>query len=824
LKPRPFFRPLPAAVLAALVVLGVGASVAAGGRNARGASADAVRRSEFPLVDARAKAPAIAVNPAQAALAKSLGADGFVDVDPVTGTPSAVARRDGFLTGPSPEDARAVVLDYVKAHPRVFRLDSDDIAGLRLIRDYSDVGGTRHLIWAQVSRGIPAFGNDLRASVTRDGRLVNVLGSPAPDLEAPAVAARLGAADALGATLKSVGLPNRVIRTRSVAGNARRTTRFVGGHDAELVLVYVGRGTRLAWRVTARAGIGEIYTAVIDASSGRLLFRANKVEPVNARIWDYYPGAASGGAQRDQDITGWLGPGATTLAGPNAHVFADLVDSPQNSAILGAGDREIGPSDGTNWNYSFTAYTHANGFCAPSGASTCSWNSYQSGGWDLDSNLEQNATQAFYFVNNYHDHLAAPPIGFDAAAGAFDSSDDPVIAQTDDGAKGPSDFLGANMPDSEHVDNANMFTPPDGTSPEMQMYLFTSFTGPSPPSGPVDPTPDVNGGDDASVVYHEYTHGLSNRLLTYADGWGALDAHQSASLGEAWSDWYAMDYLVEQGFQPDDPDIQGEVQIGSYVDGGNRLIRTEGLDCLRGTDPACPGSPTAGAGGYTFGDLGKVWPRGAEVHADGEIWAQTLWQLRRQLILAHGAVEGVARARTLVTRALQLSGPNPTFLKMRDWILQADIVETGGEDKNLIWSIFANRGMGFLAWTAGANSVSTVQDFSLPRSFTCLGRTATRVGTNGSETITGTSGADIIVGNGGKDTINGRGGNDLICGGFGADTLTGGAGADKLDAGPGNDTLQTKDGVRERTIRGGTGRDRVRKDRTDRTSSVERFF
>lgn len=805
--------------------MGIGTSVAAGGRNARSAPADAARPSEYPFVDARASAPPVGANTAQAALAKSLGVQGVVDVDPLTLTPSVVAKLDGFLTGPAQKDAKAVVLDYVRGHPGVFRLDADDLAGLRLVRDYTDIGGTRHLTWAQVSRGIPAFGNDLRASVTSDGRLVNVLGSPVPDLEAPAPTARLGADDAVGATLRSVGRPARALTVRSIARGAQRTTRFAGGHEAQLALVYDGLGTRLAWRVTARAGAGEIYNAAIDAASGRLLYRANKVEPVNARVWDYYPGAALGGAQRDQDITGWLDPGATTLTGPNAHVFADLADSPKNSAILGPSDREIGPSDGTNWNHPFTAYTHVAGFCAPSGGSTCSWNSYQSGGWDLDSNLEQNATQAFYFVNNFHDHLEAPPIGFDAAAGAFDSSSDPVIAQTDDGARGPTDFLGlANMPDSEHVTNANMFTRPDGSSPEMQMYLFTSFTGPSPPSGPVDPTPDVNGGDDASVVYHEYTHGLSSRLLTYSDGWGALDAHQSGSMGEGWSDWYAMDYLVEQIFAPDDPDAQGEVQIGSYVDGGNRLLRTEGLDCLRGPATAdCPGSPTAGGGGYTFGDLGKVWPQGAEVHADGEIWGQTLWQLRRAMIAAD-PVSGVADTRTLVTRAMELSPTNPSFLQMRNAILQADKVNFADMHKSIIWSVFANRGMGFLAWTGGANKVSTVQDFSLPRSFTCLGRTATRVGTNGSETITGTNGADVIVGNGGNDTINGRGGNDRICGGFGADTLTGGGGVDMFDAGPANDTLQTKDGVRERTIKGGTGRDRAHKDRTDRTNSVERFF
>ena len=44
----------------------------------------------------------------------------------------------------------------------------------------------------------------------------------------------------------------------------------------------------------------------------------------------------------------------------------------------------------------------------------------------------------------------------------------------------------------------------------------------------------------------------------------------------------------------------------------------------------CPAAGTAGSGGFTYGDYGKV--NGApEVHGDGEIWAQTLWDLRRAI-------------------------------------------------------------------------------------------------------------------------------------------------------------------------------------------------
>ena len=50
-----------------------------------------------------------------------------------------------------------------------------------------------------------------------------------------------------------------------------------------------------------------------------------------------------------------------------------------------------------------------------------------------------------------------------------------------------------------------MFTPPDGQSPLMQMYLFRN---PNFRNG--------MSGDDADVLFHEYTHGLSNRLITDA--------------------------------------------------------------------------------------------------------------------------------------------------------------------------------------------------------------------------------------------------------------------------------------------------------------------
>jgi extracellular elastinolytic metalloproteinase len=637
-------------------------------------------------------------------LRASLGLQGVVDLDPLTGTPRVVARLDGFLAGPAEGDARALVLAYVREHEDVFGLDADDLAGLRLVRDETDAFGVRHLLWAQEAGGIRAFANDLRASVAPDGRILNVLGAPIPDLELPPGGPAIAGGEAVAATLRAAGRPVGVTpRALASPRGAARAARFAGGHEAGLVLVATGRGVRLAWHVTADVDSDEVYASLVDARSGEVLATANKVEDVDAvgEAWEYYPGAASGGTAALSNWTakGWLPADRTALDGPYARVFADLDDDDK----LDAGE-EATEYDSV-WDYTLDTETHPEGFCAPNPgfASVCTWDSTSQASWS--PNRKQNSAQVFHFVNTFHDHLKLDP---DIAwtTRVFENGDR-VVAHSDDGAATgvAGEFLGSLMPDIYHVTNANMYTPPDGQSPRMQMYLFTSFTG----VFATDPTPDVNGGDDAGVVYHEYTHGLSNRLITYADGWGALDAFQSGAMGEGWSDWYAMDYLVDEGYAPDTV-AAGEVTIDRYVGSEQHSIRTEGLDCPVGAGGGpCPGGSSTGTGGYTFGDMGHVWPGGAEVHADGEIWAQTLWDLR-------GAV-GVGDARFLVTEAMRLSPRNPSFLDMRNAILQANQVGVAGgrsDHEATIWDVFAARGMGFFAATEDADDTSPIQSFALP--------------------------------------------------------------------------------------------------------------
>src|SRR6185436_9736883 len=95
-----------------------------------------------------------------------------------------------------------------------------------------------------------------------------------------------------------------------------------------------------------------------------------------------------------------------------------------------------------------------------------------------------------------------------------------------------------------HIDNADMLVPPDGTSPIMRMFLWHATAAPWTGKDN-DPFLPANGADEADIVYHEYTHGLSNRLVVDSLGQSTLLSHQANSMGEAWSDWYAMDYLTD---------------------------------------------------------------------------------------------------------------------------------------------------------------------------------------------------------------------------------------------------------------------------------------
>ena len=621
-------------------------------------------------------------------LRDSLGVQGIVDIDPATQTARRVARLDGFLTNPSSKSATAIATAYLAAHPEVFGLSASQVAALHLRQDYRDIDGTHHLSFQQVVGGVVVFGNGIKADVTKDGRLIQVTGSPAANPPADLGAAKLSGAQARDAAVKDAGGSSRT-SVASIGTGPEKLTTFASGDRAKLVAFAAPGGMRLAWQTYT---LDEGYLHVVDAATGRVLYRQDlrfEDNGPSAQVWTNYPGAEKGGQQRVRSLSGWIDAGATTLSGVSSHVYLDVNDNDVADADAG---EEVAPNAPGDWRFPFKDFsTEVGAPCTPS--LQCSWNPKVAFSWQ--DNAKQDAAQLFWYTSNFHDHLAGAPIGFTRAAGSFDAVDgDAVEVNALDGANTADGF-----PDLFHADNANMLTLPDGIPPRMQMYLFPD------PSWPDDPFLPSNSGDEADIVYHEYTHGLSNRLVTDADGNSTLTGAQSWAMGEAWSDWYAFDYLNATGVQKD-TSAPGEVLVGRYVSENQDLIRSQPLDCPVGAAAAaCPGTPGAGSGGYTYGDYGKVYGF-PEPHGDGEIWGETLWDLRTAV--------GSKTAESLVTRAMELSPANPSFLDMRNSILVADQVANHGRNQAKIWKVFAARGMGWFAATTDGDDVTQIENFSLP--------------------------------------------------------------------------------------------------------------
>ncbi|MFL5816467.1 MAG: M36 family metallopeptidase [Conexibacter sp.] len=662
-----------AAAVGMLAVAGVPAAAIQASRP------DGARRSLDVRDGARAPVPAD-VRDARHALARRLGIEGHASTDPVGGGLRVLDRTDGFLSGPRAGDPADVALAYVRAHADAFGLSDDDLAALQLVDRSISNDGVTHLAWIPQSAGVPAYDSALRVHVARDGSVVAASGPPLGGLAVRSTTPRLTASQALAVAGDDVGAPAGLPRATTRAG-AQRVTSFANGDRASLVAFQAPDGDRLAWRVTVAGRDPYVYDEVVDATSGAILARHSLTDFAvsHADVFPYHPDAAVGGSELQVDIGPWLDASATTLTGPSAHAYADNNDND----VTDAGE-DIGPSAGSDWLYPVQSVAPGSGVgCTP--WSFCSWGGTAATLGTEAINRANATTQLFYLVNTFHDWLAAAPFDFTSGSGSFDGGSDPLEAQADDAIPdGPRHF----------VNNANMSTPPDGQSPTMQMYLWTN--------------PAVNGSDDATVVFHEYTHGLSNRLIGDGDG---LEGKQSGAMGEGWSDWYAMDYLVQQGYVPDTAS-DGEVVVGEYATGDRaRGIRTQPLDCVVGSaTPVCGGSALAGhAGGYTFADLGRVGGDNAttpsfEVHDDGEIWSETLWDLRKGL--------GALVARRVVTNAMRLSPSDPSFLEERDAILQADQTGYAGAHHDQLWQLFAARGMGYGARTASADATSSEASFS----------------------------------------------------------------------------------------------------------------
>ena len=172
-----------------------------------------------------------------------------------------------------------------------------------------------------------------------------------------------------------------------------------------------------------------------------------------------------------------------------------------------------------------------------------------------------------------------------------------------------------------------------------------------------------HGDASAEVVYHEYCHGITNRLAN--NGFGLRARSSPRAMGEGWADWYAKDFLVEDGREGRQPARQGllrrlrEYVIQNFPEPG---IRRQAMDCkVAAVSAHCPAYGTTGTGGFTYGDSARSggYPESTTTARSGR---------RRSGTCASGSARdnGLAVCR----RGPAPLAVHPSFLDMRDAILQ----------------------------------------------------------------------------------------------------------------------------------------------------------
>src|SRR3954447_11420174 len=347
------------------------AAPAAGAQARRGPAAPGKPKPFFDIRDAQAspRAPSAATRSARSRL-RSAGA--VVGVDTRTGSVRFLAGRAAPLSAAAAGDRRDLAESFLRGHLPALGLARGDLGSLRLERRAGIPGGALLLGYRQYADGIPSFEGGLRIVVDAHGRVASVTGPVQAGLSLASDVPRLTATDALRRVMASVGV-QRSLRVASGPSGVRRETHFTSGEAAALVVFGEGTSAPLAWELDLRAGPAAHYAAVVDARTGQLLYRANRVKSAanDAVIWEQYPGAPNGGAAHGTDLTPYLNSGATDLSGPYAHAWSDTNDSDSGTT---SSDGHIVPSDhpdageavgrtgtGGSFSFAFADFTGSNG-------------------------------------------------------------------------------------------------------------------------------------------------------------------------------------------------------------------------------------------------------------------------------------------------------------------------------------------------------------------------------------------------------------------------------------------------------------------------------
>ncbi|UTW56222.1 M36 family metallopeptidase [Kordiimonas sp. SCSIO 12610] len=507
-----------------------------------------------------------------------------------------------------------------------------------LVKEHFDKQGRRFAAYEQRINGLRVHGAYARLAFDRNNAPIHAMERFAT-ISANVSAAGISEETALNAAITEHfnGQVNSPGRSGSSAGNSNAKVFFEKGTffytEPSVERVIIARGAK------GQGGLAEgflvetwsqsdnmLYETVVDGRGRVISSELRTATQDTYSIFPDHPGNSSQtvvsgpGAGNAQSPSGWLAGNQSTqlIQGNNVRAYLD-VDA--NNAPDGGGV-PVG-------NSSFT--TSANLAQDPT----------------TTDNRNVAVQNLFYYNNVIHDRLYIH--GFTEAAGNFQENN------FGNGGAG-SDSVNAEAQDGGGFNNANFATPSDGSNPRMQMFLW-------------DLTSPFRDGDlDSDIIWHEYGHGLTWRMI------GSMSGDISGAIGEGMADTLAII-------------INNDDAVGEYSANRSAGIR----------------SSRYGSHQDTIGDFDSN--RG--VHRNGEIYGATMWDLRT-LYLSNGFTDNDLLDDLVGGMNFTPSGPD--YFDMRNGIL----AQAPADRTCLVWEAFAGRGMGDGGSMGGRRRISVTQSFSLP--------------------------------------------------------------------------------------------------------------
>ncbi len=574
----------------------------------------------------------------------------------------------------SPEDA---AMQFLQQKHDMLGLKEYDVENAEVVDVvYSKVTGVTHVYMRQVHEGLSVYGGQMQVHVDKSNRIISMNNGFIPDLKTKAAllgaTASLSAKDAVTTAARDLGIgffaPPLVINKSADVLKKQTATLSqprISKQDmkAELMWLPLADGqVSLVWNFQMQMPNDEHwYDMTVDARTGKSWTRIDWVAADSYRVY-----AAPCEDPNDCGRSLVVDP-ADSIESPNAWHSSNLMDGNNVHAYDDSASRNRPPSNQPSCGNSRDCDFPINLNQQPS--------TYTSAAL---SNL-------FYWNNLIHDTHAK--YGFDEAAGNF---------QEDNFGRGGrgSDSVNAEAQDGGGINNANFATPPDGSNPRMQMFLWNG-------------SPQLDGDLDNGIIAHEYGHGISTRQVG-GPSTNCLGGQQQ--WGEGHSDWVAITYTAKATDTANTPR-----PVGAYATRNPNGIRPQ------------PYSIDPSINDATFQTLRS----GVSVpHGVGFVWGSILWEVYWELVNKHGFSDNISnpdadnfafgnqRAMLYANEGLKFtscSGGTVDFLDGRDGVIQAASQMFGGEDVCDIWSAFARRGLGVNATTTGSNASAT-NGFNVPAS------------------------------------------------------------------------------------------------------------